>query len=147
MKSKMLVMFMALHGSAIALGTCLVMMLTRAACDPGPTTPDDDGAGAPHPSSPGPLDGALQLTLARPARRRVREPVCPGASWHRPWRRSHARSDRRRVLGEHPAHAGDGHTRRAGPTGRLARASTITSGSTRSTRRSNARSAWVWTWR
>lgn len=80
METKVIVMFAVLHGSAIVLGTCLLVMLARSASGAPPQdndSSDGGGEGPATPPSPGPVGGGLPLSSSRPARVRLREPIQP----------------------------------------------------------------------
>jgi hypothetical protein len=100
-EAKTLVMFAILHGAALVLGTCLVVILVRSTPNQTGASPggreDDNGPPTPPSPDPGPPDGGLPLCDTRPARVRVREPIRSGDLWPRPPRRSHPRIEPRRT--------------------------------------------------
>jgi hypothetical protein len=105
METKVIVMFAILHGSAIVLGTCLVVRLAHST--PGAASQDsegsDGGEGPLHiPPSPSPSGGGLPLPDSRAARVRLREPIQPGALWARPARRPHPEIDPRPAPAKRP---------------------------------------------
>ncbi len=114
METKVIVMFAILHGSAIVLGTWLVVMLARSAPDlasQGSEGSDGGDGRLPIPSSPSPSGGELPLPDSRPARVRLREPIQPGALWARPARRPHPEIDPRPAPAKRPLRLSGAETR------------------------------------
>ncbi|MGH2831262.1 MAG: hypothetical protein ACRDK2_00665 [Solirubrobacteraceae bacterium] len=91
MDTKVIVMFALLHGTAMALGTVMMVVAARGGQERCPDDSEDfggDGGQPPGPRpTPEPRGGGLPLPDAQPARVRLREPVHRGGLWVHPPRR------------------------------------------------------------